>query len=86
MFTKWIKIIGLLFLAAAMMYASNWDLPKGASKDYTEALRIYEEERNKNYVVIIDGDVYEGAYIDGMWYEPGELYQEVTDYYLEGAE
>ena len=81
-----LKILGLAVLLMSMAYASNWDLPKEAisrTSDYCEALERYEEERGKTYRIVIGDDVYEGAYIEGMWYEPSELYQEVVDELLD---
>ena len=78
--------MGLIILLASMAYASNWDLPQKSQLDreleHREELQRYEEERGKIYRIVIDGEVYEGAYIDGMWYEPAELYQEVVDAFL----
>ena len=72
---KGVKIIGIILLLISMGWASNWDLPKeDRSAEYVEALERYEAERGRTYKVIIDGDVYEGAYIDGMWYEALEIY------------
>lgn len=83
---KKIKTVGLLLLIAAMMYASNWDLPKSSWADeHQEELKAYEEARGKFYRVEIDGDIYEGAYIDGLWIEPAEIYQEVTEELMKGG-
>ena len=71
---KLLKIIGITILFISMAYASNWDLPKEDNSAYLEALEKYEAERGRTYKIVIDGDVYEGAYIDGMWYEALEIY------------
>lgn len=89
---RMLKIVGICLLLIAMGYASNWDIPKETQADWErehwEELKAYEEAKNAELpYVIINGDKYEGAYIDGMWYEPAELYQEVVDCYIEkGAE
>ena len=81
-----LRILGLTILLISMAWASNWDLPKETHADWEaehqEEIQRYEEERGKTYQIIIDGEVYEGAYIDGMWYEPAELYQEVVDAFM----
>ena len=84
---KGLKVIGILLLLISMAWASNWDVPKESWQDaHREEVQAYEEERAKVHQVVIGDDVYEGAYIDGMWYEAAELFQEVTDFYLEGGE
>lgn len=60
------KIIGVILLLIAMAYMSNWDVPK-----YTN-----EALSDVTYYVEVDGQRYYGRFIDGVWYEPSELYQE----------
>ena len=78
MFMKLIKRVGLLLLVLSMMYASNWDLPKETREswrvDHAEEIAEYEKSKGELPRVVIDGDIYEGQYIDGMWYEPLEIY------------
>ena len=78
-----LKGLGLAILLTSMAWASNWDLPKEThaawEQEHQEEIERYEEARGKTHRIVIDDDVYEGAYIDGMWYEPAELYQEVVD-------
>lgn len=76
MFTKLIKRLGVVLLILAMMYASNWDLPKETKEGWNlkhaeELENYYNRELN---VYVINGEVYEGMYLDGMWYEPLEIY------------
>lgn len=78
MFTKLIKGIGLILLLLSMAYASNWDLPEETRdswlEDHAEEIAEYEESRERLPYVVINGEIYEGQYIDGMWYEPLEIY------------
>ena len=59
---KKLKIIGIILLLIAIGYASNWDLPK--------------EEKIKRDVhyIEVNGQRYYGTYVDGIWYEPLEVY------------
>lgn len=78
MFMKLIKKIGLILLLLAMAYASNWDLPKETRdswlEDNAEEIAEYEGSMECLPYVVINGEKYEGQYIDGMWYEPLEIY------------
>ena len=88
---KVLKIIGMIILALSMGYASNWDMPKETRASWVEEHReeIEEYERSREFTpyVIIDGEIYEGQYIDGMWYEPLEIYGgAIPDEFLMGEE
>ena len=80
---KILKIIGITILFISMAYASNWDLPKEENID-ADALNYYQEHKDDTFKVRFDGQVIEGQYIEGMWYEALEMYGGVIpDEYLE---
>ena len=88
MFTKLIKGLGILLLIVAMMYASNWDLPKEdktESAEYQKALEHYLEHKDDWHVIVRDGVVIEGPYLHpesvDMELVPGPLPAE----YFEGG-
>lgn len=84
---KIVKALGIAVLLIAMAYASNWDLPKQTWEEaHQEELKAYEETRGQTHRIEIDGDIYEGVYIDGMWYEPLEVYGgAIPEEYMEGG-
>lgn len=69
---KVLKIIGIALLVMALCHASNWDLPQ-ADSDYEQALAEYN--KLKNTWIVIEGEEYEGMVINGLYYEPLELWQ-----------
>ena len=63
---RFLKIIGVIILLIAMGYMTRYDVPK-----YTN-----EALADVTYYVEVDGTRYYGRFINGMWYEPSELYRE----------
>ena len=63
---KALKIIGMILLLLAMGYMTRYDVPK-----YTN-----EALANVTYYVEVDGVKDYGRFINGVWYEPAELYPE----------
>lgn len=88
---KTIKRVAFILLLIAMAYASNWDLPKETreswKQEHKEELEAYEEAREIDTSIEINGEIYEGQYIDSMWYEALEFYGgAIPDELLEGED
>lgn len=80
MIKRIIKILGIITLLVCMGYASNWDIPKETAKQDT----YYEPEY---HVFVINGEIYEGSYIDGEWAEALEQYAgRIPDEFLENPD
>lgn len=91
MYMRLIKRIGIVALILSMMYASNWDLPQETREDWLREheteIEEYERLIQEKECVVIDGEVYTGEYINGVWYEALEIYGgSIPEEYMEKSD